>query len=173
MRARFLAALLLLLAACASGAPASRSVAVRLIAFNDFHGHIETAPLLAGAIRELQRGHAYATVVAAGDLIGASPLPSSLFRDEPAVRALSGAGLELSAAGNHEFDHGRDELLRLQRGARFRWLAANVFDSATGKPFLPAYEIREYEGIRIAFVGAVLRSTPQAVAAPGVKGLEF
>ena len=168
-----LALLSLLLVACAAPAPASRTVELRLIAFNDFHGHIESAGALATAIRELERGHAHAAVVAAGDLIGASPLPSALLADEPAVKALSDAGLELSAAGNHEFDHGSAELLRLQGIARFHWLAANVLDSATGKPLLPPYEIREYDGIRVAFVGAVLRSTPQAVVSSGVKGLEF
>jgi len=173
MRSRFLAPALLLLAACASATPASRSVHLRLIAFNDFHGHIETAASLAAAARELGRGHAHTAVVAAGDLIGASPLPSAIFADEPAVQALSDAGLALSAAGNHEFDHGAAELLRLQRRARFRWLAANVFDAASGKLLLPAYEIRAYGGIRVAFVGAVLRSTPQVAAASGVRGLEF
>lgn len=159
--------------ACAASTPAPRSVELRLIAFNDFHGHIEAAASLATAIRELGRGHSHTVVVAAGDLIGASPLPSAIFADEPAVKALSDAGLALSAAGNHEFDNGRGELLRLQRAAGFHWLAANVFDSATGKTLLPAYEIREYGGIRVAFIGAVLRATPQAVVASGVKGLEF
>ena len=167
------AALAFVLAACAASAPPSRTVELRLIAFNDFHGHIETAPALATALHELQRGHLHTAVVAAGDLVGASPLPSALFGDEPAVKALSEAGLELSAAGNHEFDHGRDALLRLQRAARFHWLAANVFDSETGRTLLPAYEIREYEGIRVAFVGAVLRSTPQVVMATGVRSLDF
>ena len=170
------ATLAFVLAACAAraaGAPPSRTVELRLIAFNDFHGHIETAPWLVTAIHELQRRHGYTAVVAAGDLVGASPLPSALLGDEPTVKALSDAGLELSAAGNHEFDHGRDALLRLQRAARFHWLAANVFDSQTGKTLLPAYEIREYEGIRVAFVGAVLRSTPQVVMASGVRGLDF
>jgi len=167
------AALAFVLAACAASAPPSRTVELRLITFNDFHGHIETAPALATAIGELRRGHPHTAVVAAGDLIGASPLGSALLGDEPAVKALSDAGLELSAAGNHEFDHGRDALLRLQRAARFHWLAANVFDSETGGALLPAFEIREYEGIRVAFLGAVLRSTPQVVMASGVRGLDF
>ena len=173
MKLRALAVFFLLLAGCAVGIPAQRTVHLRLITFNDFHGHIEAAPALATAIHELQRGHAYTAVVAAGDLVGASPLPSALFADEPTVKALSDAGLELSAVGNHEFDHGREALLRLQRAARFHWLAANVFDSKTGKPLLPAYEIRDYDGIRVAFVGAVLRSTPQVVMASGVQRLEF
>lgn len=207
----FLAVLICAFAACAGSEPRSRTLEVRLIAFNDFHGYLEApasgfpvaddsapdgyrrlaaggAASLATAIRELRRGHPHTVVVAAGDLVGASPLASSLFVDEPTVTVLSEAGLELSAVGNHEFDRGRDELQRLQEGgcgappsceagtfhgARFHWLAANVFDQATGKPLLPAYEMREYEGIKVAFVGAVLRSTPQVVVASGVKGLQF
>ena len=192
MRAALIA--LLALAACAAPPPAGH-VTLRLVAFNDFHGHIEPPPgglggaaHLAGAIAALRREAPHSAVVAAGDLVSASPFASSIFRDEPAVNALSAAGLELSAVGNHEFDRGRDELLRLQRGgcagprscyegafpgARFRWLAANVFDIATGRPFLPAYEVRDYGGVRVAFVGAVLRGTPVIVSAGGVRGLEF
>ena len=128
---------------------------------------------LATAVRKLREGHANSTVVAAGDLVSASPPISSLARDEPTVQALGEAGLEMSSVGNHEFDHGREELLRLQSMARYQWLAANVIDAATGKPILPAYAIREYEGIRVAFVGAVLRGTPQIVSPSGVRGLQF
>src|SRR6185295_17551502 len=106
------------------------------------------------AVKSLRQGHANSAVVAAGDLVSASPVISSLARDEPTVDALGEAGLEMSSVGNHEFDHGRAELLRLQSMARYQWLAANVIDSATGKPILPAYAIREYQGVRVAFVGA-------------------
>ncbi len=170
----------LVLAACAAAEPPSSTVALRIIAFNDFHGHLEPpaqgvggAARLAGAIRELKRGHAHSAVVAAGDLVGASPLASSLLKDEPTVDLLARAGLEASSVGNHEFDHGRDELLRLQSLARFQWLAANVFDATTGRTLLPAYVVKEYEGVRVAFVGAVLRSTPGIVSPSGIRGLEF
>ena len=176
-------------AATAPQASRAAHVSLRLIAFNDFHGHLETPPMglvlptgrmaaggvahLATAVKRLRQGHANSAVVAAGDLVSASPPISSLARDEPTVDALGEAGLELSSVGNHEFDHGRDELLRLQSIARYQWLAANVIDSATGKTILPAYAIREYEGIRVAFVGAVLRGTPQIVSPSGVRGLQF
>src|SRR5204862_638135 len=111
---------------------------------------------LAGAIRSLRKDHAHTIVVAAGDLVGASPFESSVLRDEPTVDILGRAGLEVSAAGNHEFDHGREELMRLQSLAHFQWLAANVIDRDTGRPLLPPYVIREYGGIPVAFVGAVL-----------------
>lgn len=183
--------LLVLCVACSQVPPAATSphVALRLIAFNDFHGHLETPPMglilptgrvnaggaahLATAMKSLRQGHANSAVVAAGDLVSASPVISSLARDEPTVDALGEAGLEMSSVGNHEFDHGRAELLRLQSMARYQWLAANVIDSATGKPILPAYAIREYQGVRVAFVGAVLRGTPQIVSPSGVRGLQF
>jgi 5'-nucleotidase len=157
---------------CASVSPPA-TIAVRLVAFNDFHGHIETAPRLATAVREMKSGHANTAVVAAGDLVGASPLASSLFLDEPAISALSDIGLELSSVGNHEFDRGRAHLERLQHGAHFTYLAANVIDRETGKPFMHPYVIRFFSGIPVAFVGAVLRGTPQVVSASGVRTLEF
>jgi 5'-nucleotidase len=195
---------------CASVAP-PEPVRLRLIAFNDFHGHLETPSLgvvvadasaaqrrgrmpaggvahLATAIRELKSGQAHTVVVAAGDLISASPPVSSLFLDEPAVNALSAAGLELTSVGNHDFDRGREELERLQRGgcstpdscfdgrfpgAGFQYLAANVIETATGKPLFPPYAIRSYGGVPVAFVGAVLRGTPQIVSASGIRGLAF
>jgi 5'-nucleotidase len=146
---------------------------LRIIAFNDFHGHIERAASLAGAIRDLRRGHEHVAVVAAGDLVGASPLESSMLKDEPTVDLLGRAGLELSSAGNHEFDHGAGELARLQSLAKFQWLAANVVQREDGQPLLLPYAIREYGGIKVAFVGAVLRSTPQIVPPAGVRGLQF
>jgi 5'-nucleotidase len=205
------ALLVLLLTGCAGTPPAPALVSLRLIAINDFHGHLETPAFgivlpdeaqpgktqrvaaggvahLATAIAEMKRGHANTIVVGAGDLVSASPVASSIFLDEPAVNALGMAGLELSSTGNHEYDRGRAALARLQRGgcdaakgcfdgdyqgATFEWLAANVFDTATGKTMLPGYVIREFEGIPVAFVGAVLQSTPQVVLRSGIAGLEF
>ena len=180
--------LLFLLAGCAGAPPATSPVRVRLIALNDFHGHLEQAASLSTAIAELKRGRTNSIVVAAGDLVSASPLASSILLDEPAVHVLDLMGLELSSTGNHEYDRGRAALARLQQGgcdaekgcfdgaypgAQFKWLAANVFDTATGKTMLPAYAIREFEGIPVAFVGAVLRNTPEVVLRSGIAGLEF
>jgi len=127
--------------------------------------------------------------VAAGDLIGASPFLSAMFHDEPTIEALSMMGLNISAVGNHEFDEGKDELLRMQNGgchaadqcqgphpftgAKFRYLAASTFDKGTGKTVLPAYEIREFDGIPVAFIGLTLKGTPGLVSPVGVAGLEF
>jgi 5'-nucleotidase len=171
----FVATLVLACASCANvpPAPAPAQVELRILAFNDFHGHIERAAVLAGAIRELRRDAPNAAVVAAGDLVGASPIESSLLRDEPTIEILGRLGLEASSAGNHEFDAGYRELLRQQGLAKYQWLAANVVDRANGRTILPPYVIREYAGISVAYVGVVLRSTPQVVLPSGIQGLEF
>jgi 5'-nucleotidase len=201
-------------AGCATP-PDAAPFEVRLIAFNDFHGHLQSpgryaaaataagrpevggADALAAQVARLRDGHPLNAVVAAGDLVGASPPVSALFADEPAVEALNRIGLEFSAVGNHEFDHGTDELLRLQRGgcrpatatascrgaevglpvpfegARFQWLAANVVSRADGRPLLPPYAIKAFRGVPVAFVGMTLHGTPGIVRAEGVAGLDF
>lgn len=206
------AALLPLLAACAGPVPElSGAVEVKLLAFNDFHGYL-TAPLSgvpqpapdpAGArtlipaggvehfatlVTTLRAKNPRTALVSAGDLVGASPLISSFFDDEPTVQAMNRIGLDFNGVGNHEFDHGAAEVLRLQNGgcgaagcksgttfegARFRFLAANVVSRETGKPFLPAYGIKTYGDIRIAFVGVTLRGTTNLVPAAGIAGLDF
>ena len=132
-------------------------------------------------------------VAGAGDLVSASPAISAFWADEPTVNALNMMGLDVSSVGNHEFDMGRVELLRHQfggctptarpdkacklapdfKGARWTYLASNVIDRATGKPVLPAYCIIESKGVKIGFVGAVIKDTPQLVLASGIEGLEF
>lgn len=197
--------------ACAVAPPSSPTLALRLVALNDFHGHLETPPMgwivpdaaapggqsriaaggaahLATAIRELRAAAPHSAVVGAGDLVGASPFVSAFFNDEPTITALGEAGLELSALGNHEFDRGRDELERLMKGGchpekgcaagpyagtRFRYLAANVFDTETGRTAYTPYEIRRFDGVPVAFVGAVLKSTPGIVDRRGIRGLAF
>ena len=130
--------------------------------------------------------------VSAGDLVGASPALSSLWADEPTIEAMNMLDLRASAVGNHEFDAGRKELLRQQhggcdsprpsracqvsrdyRGARFTYLAANVVDQATGKPFIPAFRIEETKGVKVGLVGVVLQDTRSVVMASGIAGLQF
>jgi len=131
--------------------------------------------------------------VGAGDLVGASPAMSSLWADEPSIEALTMAGLFASSVGNHEFDQGRAELLRQQHGgcnsvarpdrackltpdfagAGFTYLAANVLDSQTGQPVLPAYKIADVKGIKVGLIGAVLKDTASMVLQSGIAGLSF
>ncbi|MFC4158552.1 bifunctional metallophosphatase/5'-nucleotidase [Chitinimonas lacunae] len=194
-----------------SAAPATGTLDVKLIAFNDFHGNLRqpgsgvkvpdpadpnktlTVPAggseyLATWIKQLKAKNPHHAVVSAGDLIGASPLLSSLFHDEPTIESMNEMGLEFNAVGNHEFDEGAEELLRMQRGgchpkdgckigdfngARFKFLAANVIERSTGKPLFPAYQIKRFEGVPVAFIGMTLKDTPTIVNPSGVAGLQF
>ena len=182
------------------------TVSVKLIAFNDFHGNLEPANLsfvlpnqervpaggveyLATHIKQLRAKNPNHLVVSAGDAIGATPLLSALFHDEPTIEALNELQLDLNAVGNHEFDQGVKELLRLikggchpqdgcrggdrYRGAKFQYLAANVIDQTTGKPILPAYSVKTFGGIKIAFIGMTLQGTPRLVSPKGIVGLTF
>jgi 5'-nucleotidase len=187
-------------------------VEVKILAINDFHGNLKPpqggirirdpqdagktvnvaaggAEHLASAVNELRAKNPNHIFVAAGDLVGASPLTSALFHDEPTVEAFNLMGLEVTAVGNHEFDHGSAELLRLQRGgchpvdgckgpqpfagARFRWLAASTIDTRSGQTLLPAYHVKRFQGIPVAFIGLTLKDTPQIVVPSGVAGLQF
>jgi 5'-nucleotidase len=199
-----------LISGCATRAPLP--ITINLVALNDFHGNLEahkfeykgagetkTTTIQAGGIDAMgaalaawRREDPQLLVVAAGDLIGASPALSSMWADEPTLSAMDLLGLDASSVGNHEFDQGRVELLRQQNGgcvsprpdkackfdgpfagARFRYLAANVLDTASGAPLLPAYRIEERQGVKIAFIGAVLRGTDAMVLASGIAGLTF
>jgi 5'-nucleotidase len=202
----------------APSAMAAEPVPIRLIAFNDLHGHLEpgensiavpdprdparTVALrtggvahLAGAVRKLRAENPASVLISSGDLLGASPLVSALFRDEPTVEAMNALGLDLNAAGNHEFDHGVAELRRQisggcateprgstatcagesgrYDGARFPFVAANVEDAATGVPLLPPFVVRTVGGVRVGFIGAVTRSTPGIVMPSGIRGWRF
>ncbi|XYJ09720.1 bifunctional metallophosphatase/5'-nucleotidase [Telluria sp. B2] len=147
---------------------------------------------LSGALSAWRKEDKDLLFIGAGDLIGASPALSSMWADEPSIEAMNLMGLRLSSVGNHEFDQGRKELLRQQaggcdsprpgkacrlspdyRGARFTYLAANVLDSATGKPFMPAYRVESVKGVKVGVAGAVLQGTASVAVASAIAGLDF
>ncbi|MGC4876923.1 bifunctional metallophosphatase/5'-nucleotidase [Micromonospora sp. DT43] len=183
-----------------------KPVDVTLLALNDFHGNLEPPTGSSGTIAGQPAGGVeyLAThlaelraaakkkntiTVAAGDLIGASPLLSAAFHDEPTIEALSMAGLDYASVGNHEFDEGAAELLRIQnggchpvdgcadgtpyRGAGFQYLSANAFKTATGRPLMAPYAIHKVQGVKVGFIGMTLEGTPQIVSQQGVAGLTF
>ncbi len=209
-----------LVVACGGGGGDSTPFTVKVIGFNDYHGNLESpgtfgtslsvpaasrpavggAEYLAAHVSRLKGQNPLNVVVGAGDSIGASPLISALFFDEPAVETLNRVGLEFNSVGNHEFDKGSAELLRLQNGgckitngqpdpsscrgavagtpvpfegAKFKWLSANVISAASGKPLLPPYGIKSFKGVTVAFIGMTLKATPTIVTPTGVAGLEF
>ncbi|MFH8242945.1 bifunctional metallophosphatase/5'-nucleotidase [Streptomyces sp. NPDC018321] len=186
---------------------------VQLLSFNDLHGNLEppagssgrvteiqpdgtTETIDAGGIeylathlREARKGNRYSITAAGGDMVGASPLLSGLFHDEPTIEALNKLDLDVTSVGNHEFDEGARELARLQnggchptdgcytdkefKGADFPYLAANVLDEKTQKPILKPYWVWKQRGVKVGFIGVTLEGTPDIVSAEGVKGLAF
>ncbi|GAA2269757.1 5'-nucleotidase [Streptomyces ruber] len=186
---------------------------VQLLSFNDLHGNLEPpsgssgrvthrhedgttetvdaggVEYLATHLREARKGNGYSVTAAGGDMVGASPLLSGLFHDEPTIEALNKLDLDVTSVGNHEFDEGARELARLQnggchptdgcyekkrfKGADFPYLAANVLDEKTGKPVLKPYWVWKKNGVKVGFIGVTLEDTPGVVSAEGVKGLKF
>ncbi len=196
------------------------TVNIKIIGFNDYHGNLESpgtfgvntlvpsanrpavggAEYMAAYVAAMKASNPNTVVVGAGDFIGASPLISALFFDEPAVETLNKIGVEFSSVGNHEFDKGKDELRRLQNGgckltngapdpnsckgfgssapgtfdgAKFKWLSANVVETATGRTLLPPFGLKTFGGVRVAFIGMTLKGTPGIVTPTGVAGLSF
>jgi len=180
------------------------TTAIQLLAINDFHGNLEPASGETGAVHGTPAGgaeylathlkHAAARnpntiIVAAGDLVGATPLLSAASHDEPTIESMNAMNLSVTSVGNHEFDHGVTELLRLQKGgchakdgcrpgetftgAKFQYLSANVVRTATGRTLFPATAIRTVGGVKIGFIGETLRGTNHLVIQSGIAGLSF
>ncbi|MFN5457352.1 bifunctional metallophosphatase/5'-nucleotidase [Bradyrhizobium sp.] len=187
-------------------------VSLRILAINDFHGNLKPPPAgirvadpadpaktsmvpaggaehMASLVKLLSDGQPNTIFVSAGDLIGASPFLSAMFHDEPTIEAMSEMGLALSAVGNHEFDEGKDELLRMQNGgchptegcrgpqrftgAKVHYLAASTFLAGTDKTVFPPYEIRTFEDIPVAFIGRTLTATAGIISPASAAGLDF
>jgi 5'-nucleotidase len=184
----------------------------QFLSYNDFHGAIDP-PTGSGAVVNasgtstpaggveylatyLKKLRAEATsegrtttTVGAGDLIGATPLVSAAFHDEPTIELMNTVGLQVSSVGNHEFDEGVDELIRMQRGgchptdgcqdgdgfggAKFSYLAANTIDNKTGQPILPPVDIKFVGGVPVGFIGMTLEGTAGIVNPAGIKNVHF
>jgi 5'-nucleotidase len=144
---------------------------------------------LATHVEQLRAENPNTLFVSAGDLIGATPLVSALFHDEPTIEAFNLMGLDYNGVGNHEFDEGVDELLRMQHGgchpvdmcqdgdgfggADFEFLAANVAYRDTGETIFPPYAIHKFQGIKVGIVGMTLEGTPSIVTPAGIQSVEF
>jgi 2',3'-cyclic-nucleotide 2'-phosphodiesterase (5'-nucleotidase family) len=193
------------------GGMAHAGVRVQILSFNDFHGNLEPPAGSDARMREaedplqhdlggseylsttlslLRQKAKHSITASAGDVIGGSPLLSGMFHDEPTVESMEALKLDVSSVGNHEFDEGLTELLRMQYGgchpkegcyftedpydgANFPWLAANVIYSRSGKTVLPQTWIKRVGGVNIGFIGMTLASTPTLVPQNGIQGLRF
>ncbi len=210
-------AALVALVSCTHSTPRSDDPVLRIsvLAFNDLHGHLEPPMIaireqvkqvstlvpaggiayMASAIQQLKAQHPLHAVVSAGDMIGATPLISALFLDEPTIEAVNAIGIDFNAVGNHEFDKGVAELERMRQGgceqftrlkpclvnkafpgANFEFLAANV-KKENGNTLFPPYGIKVFQQggheVKVGFVGMTLKGTPQIVTPAGVKGVRF
>jgi 5'-nucleotidase len=205
--------------------PKDNDTHVQLLAINDFHGHLQPntpgtiryccefdqnptvnrnvvvtrlaggVEYLATLIKQLRERNTNTITVSAGDTVGASPLLSGLFHDEPTIEAMNALGLQVNGVGNHEFDEGLNELYRMQNGgctsdtttcalwrnnlgpqfggALFQYLAANVFMTGSSTPIFPAYQVQKVGNAKIAFIGLTFEATPTVVTPSAVAGLEF
>ena len=214
------AALSTAFAGAASAQTTTAPVNVKIIGFNDFHGNLQSpgtfgqntvvptaqrpavggAEYIAAYVARLKAQNPNNAVVGGGDFIGASPLISALFFDEPTVEIMNKVGVDFTSVGNHEFDKGSAELKRLQAGgckitngardpnsckglgskapgtfdgAQYKWLSANVIENATGRTLLPPYGVKTFNGVKVAFIGMTLKGTPGIVTPTGVAGLTF
>ena len=160
-------------AGTASAAPAP--VDIDIVNINDFHGRLEAngttagAAVLAGAVDSFRADNPNTIFASAGDNIGASTFTSFIQDDQPTLDALNAMKLDVSSVGNHEFDKGADDLAnRVIPAAKFPYLAANVFDKATGEPAFDQYFVKEVDGIRVGFIGAVTEELPSLVSPAGI-----
>ncbi|KGN34809.1 5'-nucleotidase [Knoellia sinensis KCTC 19936] len=196
-------------AAPPGGGPAeknARTTEVQILALNDFHGQLRPpdstssggrigatpaggAEFLAQYVRDLEATNPNSLFVSAGDLIGATPLVSAIFHDEPTIEAMNLMGLDYNGVGNHEFDEGPEELVRMQEGgchpvdgcldgdgfdgADFPFLAANVTYKDSGKTIFPPYAIHKFQGVKVGVVGMTLEGTPGIVTAAATANLDF
>jgi 5'-nucleotidase len=189
-----------------SGESKAKTTKVQVLALNDFHGQLRPpdstssggrigatpaggAEYLAQYVRDLESTNPNSIFVSAGDLIGATPLISAIFHDEPSIEAMNLMGLDYNGVGNHEFDEGPEELVRMQEGgchphdgcfggddyegADFPFLAANVTYKDTGDTIFPPYAIHEFPGVDVAIVGMTLEATPSIVTAEATENLDF
>lgn len=178
-------------------AQAKEPFQLQLLGINDFHGQLDTynsrlnaggIEYLAAYLKQREATNPNTLLVHAGDVVGASSPVSALLQDEPTIRFLNELGFDVGTVGNHEFDEGVAEMLRLINGgshpktvekfgefegASFPYVAANVIDATTKEPVLDPYHIETVNGVPVGFIGIALSDTPSIVTPSGVAGVEF
>jgi 5'-nucleotidase len=172
--AAFTAALLVALLGLNAGAeqpgppPRPGTVELQLLGVNDLHGHLQPpqaglggAAWLGAWLNRAAGSHPERTIrVHAGDMVGASPLISSHFRDQPTIEATNRMRFDVGTLGNHEFDEGGAEALRLVGLARYPYVAANTITRNGGELILPPYRIVRRAGVKVGFIGVTTEDTP-------------
>ncbi|MGX6446108.1 bifunctional 2',3'-cyclic-nucleotide 2'-phosphodiesterase/3'-nucleotidase [Neobacillus sp. K501] len=170
-------------------------VKTQLLGINDLHGQLDYSTkvngevvggieYLAAYLKQREALNPNTLMLHAGDAVGASRPVSALLQDEPTIQFLNEIGFDLGTLGNHEFDEGITEMMRLIKGgyhkntgyfegASFPYVAANVVQEKSGELLLDPYVIKEIEGKKIGFIGVITTETPSIVTASGVAGVKF
>ncbi|MFD2044222.1 5'-nucleotidase C-terminal domain-containing protein [Ornithinibacillus salinisoli] len=179
-------------------------LALQLLSMNDLHGKIDQEYSLdpdgdgtfdmygrmdytASAIKERELENPNTLIVHAGDMIGGSSPVSGLLQDEPTVEIMEEIGFDVGTVGNHEFDEGLDELLRMVNGGEhpdgagtedydgmnFPVLCANCVYEDTGETFLPPYHVEEVDGVEVGFIGVNTQETVNMVMPSSLENVAF
>ncbi len=174
----------------------NENIKLQLLSINDLHGKISEEyadgsntigrmDYLAAYLREREAENPNTLLVHAGDMVGGSPPVSALLQDEPTVEIMESLGFDVGTVGNHEFDEGVDEMLRLVNGGEhpngtanydginFPMVAANVEYKDTGKLVLDPYTIKEVEGVKVGFIGVATTDTPNMIISKGNEHIRF
>nr|WP_306568119.1 S-layer homology domain-containing protein [Paenibacillus elgii] len=187
---------------------ASGNIPVQLLSINDLHGKIDqtyyekNVPTLANPsvtestyvgrmdyvaayMKQRREAQPNTLLVESGDLWGGSSPVSALLQDEPTIEVAETMGFHVGTVGNHEFDEGTAEMLRMvnggthpkgtenYKGTNFPLLAANIVYKDTGKTVLPPYAVVEVAGVKVGFIGVVTTSAAGMVMPAGIQDIQF
>ncbi|QOR66439.1 5'-nucleotidase C-terminal domain-containing protein [Cytobacillus suaedae] len=180
------------------GLEKKENIKVQLLSVNDLHGKINVteqpknnpnkygnAAYLATYLKEREQTNENTLIIHSGDMVGGSPPVSALYQDEPTVEVMESIGFDVGTVGNHEFDEGVDEMLRLiyggdhpngtvnYDGINFPMIAANVVYKDSEELVLPPYYIKNIKGQKIGFIGVATTQTPNMVIAKGIQTINF
>ncbi|WP_124039225.1 bifunctional metallophosphatase/5'-nucleotidase [Neoactinobaculum massilliense] len=148
--------------------------AITIAAISDFHGHIENASQLKYQLDQVKASSDNFMFVGNGDLVGGSAYVSSIANDSPTISILGQMGLQVSGAGNHEFDKGyadfRDRIIPEAATAGYHYTLASV-DGVDPSVLPPYYILTTNDGVSVAFVSGVTDELPTLVSPAGIKGL--
>jgi len=188
-----MAVLLACLFACAV-APSSKKqaepISVTVLFFNDLHGHLmpfeikgekgveevggiaRVATLIRNIREENSRNNVHTLVLVAGDILQGTPM-STVFKGEPDIRCLNAMGVDAMTVGNHEFDFGMDNFLKLKSQSAFPFLSANIILKETGLLLCqPALEVRLKEGVSFTIIGLTTQELLTTTQADNVASLD-
>lgn len=159
---------------------------ITIIHWNDFHSaNLPYKPVynnpegiyvggyanLVGYIDSLKRTYPDAITLNAGDDFQGSPT-SSITKGLSQILILNEIMPTAFTLGNHEFDYGVENLIKVIEAARFKIISANIYDLSTNENLVDPYVIVEAGSIRIAIIGVILGNLDQCVLPENVEGIK-